>query len=171
MNKTLTLIIVAALLASGAAALAQGYGSQYAIEAYEGPRVHVGWVDPSDVDSTVIYGASYIWQKALVSANYFSDDLANAAGSAKVITVEASYLLRAEVDPGLYYGAGYGFSRADANGAKSTNGLWNLVIGKEFNSAAEFGKPGLFLEGRWTLGSRIPGGNINGPRVVVGWKF
>ena len=172
MKQTLAILIVLGLLALGTAAFAQGeYGSEYAVKAFEGPRVQVGWVDPNDVDSTALYGASYIWQNALLSANYFSADLTNAAETAKVISLEASYLWRAMADPGLYYGGGYGLSRADIGGNTATHGLWNVLVGKEFNSTKEFGKPGMFLEGRWNFGSSIEGGNINGPRVVLGWKF
>ncbi len=180
MRKTFAIVVILGLLALGSAVFAQGgYGSEYATQAFQGPRAHVGWVDPGDVDSTVIIGASYIWQNALLSANYFKSDVTNFPGVvAKMFSLEASYIWRAETDPGLYYGGGYGFAYADISGPggpeTDTTGMWNIVIGKEFNSPEEFGEPGLFVEARWNLATRLTfdvEGDINGPRVVAGWKF
>jgi hypothetical protein len=184
MRQTLIVLLVLGLLALGTAAFAQhGYGEQYAQKAYQGPRVQVGWAAPGDVDNSFIWGGSYIWKNALLSANYLTGDVKLAAvpgGSTKVISLEASYIWRAKTDPGLYFGAGYGMAWADTSdtpgGENDSHGLWNVVVGKDFNSRKEFGKPGLFAEARWNFGSSVDftkavSGDLNGVRVQVGWKF
>ncbi len=185
MKRTIVVVLVLGLLALGSVAWAQfGYGDEYAKKAYQGPRAQVGWVDPGDVESTIIYGGSYIWENALLSVNYFKADAEAAAGTeVKVLSLEGSYLWRAKTDPGLYYGAGYGMARAEASwtggSLRKTRGMWNVVVGKEFNSTKEFGKPGPFAEARYVFGSRwnatVDGaaysGDINGLRLLVGWRF
>ena len=179
MKRTVLVLLVLGLLALSCAVFAadSGYGTQYSKKAYSGVRVQAGWAQPSDVNSALIWGASYIWKNTLVSVNYFQADAdgITPSVSVKAFSAEATYLWRSQVDPGLYYGAGYGLARVDA-GATNTIGLWNLLLGKEFNSKKEFGKPGLFAEVRWNLGSSfdtdtIGDRSINGPRIQLGWKF
>jgi hypothetical protein len=127
------------------------------------------------VDSAFVWGASYIWKNALLSLNYLdaSGDFAHSE-TVKSVTAEGSYLWRA-TDPSLYYGVGWGLAFTDA-GKNTTSGLWNLVVGKELNSGKDFGKPGLFVEGRWNFGGAFAtdhagGQDLEGPRIQVGWKF
>jgi len=180
MKRTIVVVLILGLLALGSVAYAQfGYGDEYAKKAYEGARAQVGWAWPGDVDSSFIWGGSYIWEQALFSANYFRGDVKNEVGvKAKVLSLEGSYLWRAKSDPGLYYGAGYGWARADIDGPggsqDDSTGMWNIVVGKELNSREEFGKPGVFVEARVNLGSKLTfdrKGDINGLRVLAGWRF
>jgi hypothetical protein len=178
MKRALLVLLVLGLLALSTAVFAAGgYGSQYAKQAYQGVRVQAGWAKPTDVNSALVWGASYIWKNALLSVNYFDADADNISPSVSVksLSVEGSYLWRAQVDPSLYYGLGWGLAFTDA-GKNTTSGMWNLVLGKEFNSGKNFGKPGLFVEGRWNLGGRfsIPATgdpSLDGPRIQLGWKF
>jgi hypothetical protein len=184
MKRALITLLALGLLALSCAAFADGggYGSQYSTTAYQGIRVQAGWAKPTDVDSALIWGASYIWKQALLSVNYFDADASLPhAGSVQALSVEGTYLWRPSSDPSWYYGAGYGLVFADA-GENTTSGMWNLVVGKEFNSGKDFGKPGLFVEGRWNLGSHFDtprseatgaslDPSLDGPRIQVGWQF
>jgi len=171
--------MIAGLLTTGMVAAQQyGYGKAYAQEAYEGVRAHVGLALPGDLDGTVVYGADYIRQDLLGTVNYFSSDMSDEDGQAKaqVWSFEGSYLLRAEDDPGMYYGAGLGWVFADWDGPGAGSGnesslIWNLVVGKEFYREGAFGEPGAFVEARYNLGTDLGEADVDGLRLVGGWRF
>lgn len=191
MRHLMIAVLLLGLLTLGTAVFAADeYGSEYSQKAYQGVRAQVGWADPGDLDSAFIWGASYIWKNALLSANYFTSNIDEIDGDAKVLSLEASYIWRCKKDPGLYYGLGYGLARADVSwdsvsasqteddeggSDTQTKGMWNIVVGKEFNSPKQFGKPGMFAELRWNLGSKFSAedgsGDIDGARLLLGWKF
>lgn len=186
MKVLLCTLVILGLLSAGAA-FAQGYygygyGDEYADEAYRAFRVQVGWAEPGDLDSCAVFGASHIWKNALLTVNYLKSDETLVGGrvEAKIWSIEGSYLWRAKTDPTMYYGGGYGWLRSDADftpveGASTSvddnSGVWNLVVGKEFPREGEFGKPAIFAEARWNFGTSIRFSDVNGPRVVVGWRF
>jgi hypothetical protein len=144
---------------------------------------------PDDVDENVVFGASYIGEHALLSANYFQgnlkDDLdTGESGSTKIILLEGDYLWRFP-NPSWYCGLGFGISAADTTmsdgdpggigpGSKrSTDGIGNALLGWELNGP---GKPGPFIEGRYRHFNHIQldaddNGEINGWTAQVGWKF
>lgn len=192
MRSFTVLLVVAALTVSGAA-LAQygyGYGEMPPDEAYEGFRVHAGWISPNDLDDDLTYGADYIWRNALLSVNLSRCATVIGTGDSSGSTavdlwsVEASYLLRGQADPGLYYGAGLGWCKADWDspilptsispsgaGGDDDSLIWNVVLGKEFAAPEQFGEPAWFLEARYSFGSKIGEGNVDGLRVVTGYRF
>jgi hypothetical protein len=177
-----------ALTAAGAVC-ADGGAGPIPASAYEGARVQVGYIRPSDVESGFVYGGSYIWEHALASANYFTADIKNDLqpgehGNAKILLLEANYLWRVKADPGFYGGVGYGVAYSDCStsvavdpGSKTEfSGVANVVVGQELNNRGNFGKPCLFAEIRYRLFSRIDfdatdAGDIDGPSLQLGWKF
>jgi len=179
MSKVVVLLVVLCLgLTSVAMAAGSfGYGTGYSDEAFQGFRAHLGIAWPGDLDSTMVYGGDYIWKSGLATLNFLNSD------SVDVWSLEYSYLLRGQDDPSLYYGGGIGGASASGGGSVSadalaegsssdTSLLWNIVVGKEFGGQkGEVGSNSWFLEARYNLGSDLRGGDIDGLRVVAGWRF
>jgi hypothetical protein len=165
MNKVVVLLVVLCLGLSSVAMAAGGYGGSYSDEAYQGFRAHLGYAWPGDLDSTIVYGGDYIWKSGLATVNVLNSD------STSLWTVEYSYLLRGQDDPSLYYGGGVGWASA-SNGGTDTGVLWNILLGKEFGGEnGEIAKNSWFLEARYNLGSDLDGLDVDGLRVVGGWRF
>lgn len=183
MRSLFPILIAVGILAAG---LAWAGPLDPADELYEGARLHVGWVNPAHFDSTLVYGADYLWKNALVTANFFATDgeVSGFDVDLTVWTIEGSYLLRPESDPGMYYGAGVGYvSHAfDVVGFGSTTEgtvLYNVVLGKEFHESDRFGGGVPYVEVRYNFDFgaaslddiRLPVSGIDGFRLTAGWRF
>lgn len=174
--RQLTVLLVIAGLLLGSSAMAQwGYGMRYADEAYQGFRLNLGWAKPGTLDGALVYGGGYIWKDGLGTVNYLRSE------GVDLWTLEYSYLLRGQDDPSLYYGAGVGWANASwdegvnaSQTLRSTSDssiIWNLVVGKEFGAENQFGKNSWFVEGRYCFGSSIGGSDVDGLRIVGGYRF
>ena len=165
MNKVVVLLVVLCLGLSSVAMAQGGYGGSYSDEAYQGFRAHLGFAWPGDLDSALVYGGDYIWRHGLATVNILnSEDIT-------LWTLEYSYLLRGQDDPSLYYGGGLGWASA-SNGDTDTGVLWNVLLGKEFGGQnGTIGKHSWFVEARYNLGSDVGHLNVDGLRVVGGYRF
>ncbi|NLO73575.1 MAG: hypothetical protein GX100_05610 [candidate division WS1 bacterium] len=163
MKRLLPVLVLVAMLTTSTA-FAQYWGGMGADNVFEGPRIHLGWVKAQDFDSTIVYGADYIWRNALATVNYFTDD------GERVWTFEGSYLWRPQEDATIYAGGGLGFA-SQSNGNTDSGWLWNIVVGKEFQPENMVAGGAPYVEARYNFGSSGDTDDLSGIRLTVGYRF
>lgn len=162
--KQLTIALVVLSLLAAGAVLAQP------ADDYMGYRVHLGVISTSAFADDWLYGLDYIWDSGLATLNLFTleDDLS--------LSVEVSYLLPLTDDPSFYAGVGGGWANVQFRDPVTTQVttddsiIWHLVVGKEFYPK-DWGEAAVFVEARYEFGSQLGNTDIDGLRLVAGYRF